>query len=108
MAEVIRTENRTCPFCKFEYIRTVYATDRNRGSICPECRRRSDADTVRVSKWHAPKLKECEQPGCNKTFFTNGRQKYCRVCGIEIDVKQRRDAVRRFRARAKMGKQNES
>ena len=108
MAEVIRIENRTCPFCAFEYIRKVYATDRGRGSICPECRRRSDADTIRIGGWHTPKIKECEQLGCNKTFYINGRQKYCKACGREEKLKNAREAVRRFRARQKMSELDES
>ena len=93
MTKVICTENRICPFCKFNYTRTVYATDAGRGSICPKCHKRSDKSSMRLGRWKAPKLKICSHPKCNNTFYTNGTQKYCSdKCNYEIHLKQMREA----------------
>lgn len=108
MAEVIRVENRTCPFCGFEYVRTVYATNKGTGSICPECRRRSDSGGRKIGKWKAPELRVCALENCKETFYANGQQKYCVTCGIGVRLKQNREAKRRFDARARMSVQNES
>jgi len=109
MAVIIRTEKRVCPFCDFKYIRKVYATDRGRGSICPQCHKRSDKCTTRIGKWKAPTLKVCENQYCDKTFYSNGSQKYCVACGHEKRLMNVRVAVKRFRAKKKLSsEQNES
>jgi len=107
MARILRTEKRICPFCGHKYVRKVYLTDRGRGSICPKCHKRSDKATTGIGKWKAPKLKTCKNPDCNETFYANGRQKYCIDCGYLIGLKNRRETVRRYRARQKV-KSNES
>jgi len=108
MVRILRTEKRTCPFCGHKYVRTVYPTDRGRGSICPNCRRRSDKCTTRISKWKSPILKVCVHPDCKETFYTNGSQKYCVDCGKLINLKNVREAVRRYRARQKISEHDES
>ena len=108
MAEVIRVENRTCPFCDFKYVRKVYATNKGTGSICPKCRKRSDGHTMKIGKWKVPVLRECVQENCKETFYSNGRQKYCVTCGMGVRLKQNREAKKRFDARTRMRVANES
>ena len=104
MAEAIRIENRICPFCAFEYIRKVYQTDRNTGSICPNCRKRSDRGGRPISKWNAPKIKVCACSDCDETFYANGNQKYCLLCAYKVNLKNVRAAVKRFRLKQKISK----
>jgi len=77
MSEIIRIEHRTCPFCKHEYMRNVYATDRGRGTICPKCRKRSDRSHSSPGRYKSPVLTKCKLPECNNMFYKLGPQNYC-------------------------------
>ena len=103
MAKTIGIENRICPFCNFNYKRTLYADDVGRGSICPRCHKRSDKDRRYPGRWKAPKLKPCSHPNCNNTFYANGNQKYCsNKCAYEIRLKQMYDANKRYKNKLQM------
>lgn len=103
MSKIVDTEKRICPFCNFNYIRSVYATDVGRGSICPKCHKRSDKNSMRLGRWKAPELKICSHPKCNNTFYANGAQKYCSdKCTYEIRLKQMYKANKRYRNKLQM------
>ena len=103
MSKIYRVENRTCPYCKHEYVRNVYRK-RSVDSICPKCKRRSDVNHYGPGRYVHVEPTECKNPDCTNTFYKHGLQEYCHDCYKASHGIKRRKYMKEYRERRKREK----
>ena len=102
MAKILEVVETTCPFCNHVYNRNIYI--RTKVSVCPKCRKRSDARGQPPGRYGSPKEREKKCKLCGKLFVTySAAMQYCsnecarivRLERMKIAAKKRREKLKK-------------